>query len=61
MVYASFILVILTLAGAFLYLYSRNKKIKSEYFDNEKQLKRKLYESNVLNELNERFGYSTIR
>ena len=58
MVYASFILVILTLAGAFLYLYSRNKKIKSEYFDNEKQLKRKLYESNVLNELNERFGYS---
>lgn len=58
MVYALPILVISVLFCVLLYLYFKLKKVKSEYLVSEKQLKRKLYESNVLNELNERFGYS---
>ena len=58
MVYALPILVILVLFCVLLYLYLKLKKVKSEYLLSEKQFKRKLYESTVLSELNERFGYS---
>ena len=58
MIYTLPILVIFLLLCILLFLLLKLKKIKSEYLVSEKQVKRKLYESTVLNELNERFGHS---
>ena len=58
MIYTLPILVIFLLLCVLLFLLLKLGKIKSEYLVSEKQVKRKLYESTVLNELNERFGHS---